>query len=416
MVADLGATLQSALTRVGVQYAHPIDYFTQPAHYVSTTSATLPPSVTDDQLLAAATRRVQQPLPPGALGARSPPYTTGWTTLADLVTEAASTGNPALYDPPFLAQLSSLNAASVLSGGGYSYTAGQTGAPLQCVDFPSLYSTFQSYASTNTGMSAIITNTYSSALSTTSQYITSHYGQVFPPAMLANNSFLNNKGPGGVTFYTQQRIIKPSTPFDALNQGGALLLDGTTPSNLTNSCCAFINAILDNIYSCFPAEYIASAAVFQKAGFIGSNILNYYSTLASAGAVTKNNLYLQLNVEQGLNNMDVAVKENYNISNETTSQHKVVLGKLLTEGTGFQDITQTVVQLPAKFDTPLSTIDHFTFNLLLDDLTPLSKIFPFQLAGTDWDGILQIDEEVGTLDRDTDLAPVPTIQWSNKPF
>ena len=121
-------------------------------------------------------------------------------------------------------------------------------------------------------------------------------------------------------------------------------------------------------------------------------------------------------MEQGLNNMDVAAKENYNITNETTGEHKVVLGKILTEGSGLQDVTQTVVQLPAKFDTPLSTIDHFSFNLLLDTLTPLSRIFPFQLAGSDWDGILQIDEEVGTLDRDTDLAPVPTIAWSNKPF
>lgn len=409
VVADLGASLGTALTQVGVQYAHPIDYFTQPSHYVSTTG-TIQGPLTDDVLLAAASGSVTAPAPPGGLGARSPPYAAGWTTLADLVAESqpSTLANPALYDPLYRAQLLSLNTASVVTGAGYAYTAGQTGAPVQCVDFPSLYSTFQSYASTNTGISATVTDIYSSTLSSTTQYVSSHYGQVFPPAMLANNSYLSNKGPGGVMLYTQQRLIKPSTPFD--------LASSNVSANYATPCCAYIDAVLDNVYSCFPAEYIASAAIFQKAGFVGSNILNYYSTLASAGAVTKNNLYLQLNVEQGLNNMDVAAKENYNITNETTGEHKVVLGKILTEGSGLQDVTQTVVQLPAKFDTPLSTIDHFSFNLLLDTLTPLSRIFPFQLAGSDWDGILQIDEEVGALDRDTDLAPVPTIAWSNKPF
>ena len=181
------------------------------------------------------------------------------------------------------------------------------------------------------------------------------------------------------------------------------------------SCCEFIAAALRNVYSCIPAEYIVINSLFQKAGFRG-NILNYYSTIASSTALVRNNVYLQLNTEQTMNNMDVAGVEQYNVSNETTGQHKVVLGKLLTEGTGLSDITQTIVQLPAKFETPLGALDHLSFTLLLDTLIPIAKLFPFPLTGSEWNAILQIDEEVGTLDRETDLAPTPSIQWPGKPY
>ena len=425
IVSDLANQVNKALTFVGIQQGlYPVSYLATPSSPLLTAST--PGQLTfvnlDDQLIDIATGVLQAPSAPGVLTASVPPYDHGWKTLTTLVYEAANVNSPGIYDPNYFASLNSLNNTSVLQKAGYNYTAGQTGVTVNCTDFPSLYSTFQSYVTLSQAASAAVTAVHGGTLQATQAYLSSTYGTVLPPALLQNSAVLNGKGPGGVTFYGGQQIIKPSSPFDSVNQSGSirtgdsLLGISQIPQFTTGqSCCEFIAAALRNVYSCIPAEYIVIKSVFQKAGFRG-NILNYYSTIAANGTLVRNNLYLQLNTEQTMNNMDVAGVEQYNVSNETTGQHKVVLGKLLTEGTGLSDITQTIVQLPAKFETPLGALDHLSFTLLLDTLIPIAKLFPFPLAGSEWNAILQIDEEVGTLDRDTDLAPIPTVEWPGKPY
>jgi hypothetical protein len=105
----------------------------------------------------------------------------------------------------------------------------------------------------------------------------------------------------------------------------------------------------------------------------------------------------------------VAGKENYNISNETTSSYHLMLGKIPTRGTiNPGSILTTIIQLPPKFDSaPLASIDHFTFRFYLDDMVPLDLLYPFPLYNpnttpftptpTDWDVIIQIDEQVGQI-------------------
>ena len=425
IVSDLSNQVNKALTFVGIpQGLYPVTYLTISSSplYTRYTPGQLNFLNLDDQLIDIATGVLQPPSAPGVLTDPVPPYDQGWKTLATLVYEAANVNSPGIYDPNYAASLNSLNNASFIQRAGYNYTAGQTGVQVSCIDFPSLYSTFQSYVSTSQATSQTVTAVQGGTLQATQAYLSNTYGTVLPPALLQNSAVLNGKGPGGVTFYGGQQIVKPSSPFDSVNQSGSirtgesLLGISQIPQFTTGqSCCEFIAAALRNVYSCIPAEYIVINSVFQKAGFRG-NILNYYSTIASNGTLVRNNLYLQLNTEQTMNNMDVAGVEQYNVSNETTGQHKVVLGKLLTEGTGLSDITQTIVQLPAKFETPLGALDHLSFTLLLDTLIPISQLFPFPLAGSEWNAILQIDEEVGTLDRETDLAPTPSIQWPGKPY
>ena len=426
IVSDLAHQVSTALANVGIVYGvYTNAHLGNQTNYISTSHTSFQLGGTlDDHLLSVATGGQGPPTPPGGLGARGPPYDAGWLTLADLVNESGSTAlaNTANYVPEYYGTLVTLNSSSHLDRAGYSYTSGLTGTSVACIDFPSLYSTFQSYVSLSQAASAAVTAVHGGTLQATQAYISSTYGTVLPPALLQNSAVLNGKGPGGVTFYGGQQIIKPSSPFDSVNQSGSI----RTSDSLINisqipqfttgqSCCEFIAAALRNVYSCIPAEYIVINSLFQKAGFRG-NILNYYSTIASSTALVRNNVYLQLNTEQTMNNMDVAGVEQYNVSNETTGQHKVVLGKLLTEGTGLSDITQTIVQLPAKFETPLGALDHLSFTLLLDTLIPIAKLFPFPLTGSEWNAILQIDEEVGTLDRETDLAPTPSIQWPGKPY
>ena len=106
-----------------------------------------------------------------------------------------------------------------------------------------------------------------------------------------------------------------------------------------------------------------------------------------------------MNLEQPLNRLDVGGKENYNISNETTSSYRLMLGKIPTRGNiNPGSILTTIIQLPPKFDTaPLASIDHFTFRFFLDDMVPLDLLYPFKITGTEWDGVLQIDEQVGLI-------------------
>jgi hypothetical protein len=65
-------------------------------------------------------------------------------------------------------------------------------------------------------------------------------------------------------------------------------------------------------------------------------------------------------------------------------------------------IMTTIIQSPAKFDTvPLASLDHFTFRFYLDDMVPLDLLYPFRMTGTNWDAVIQIDEQIGTLPLST---------------
>jgi len=152
-------------------------------------------------------------------------------------------------------------------------------------------------------------------------------------------------------------------------------------------------------------------------GFGIANFISFYTYSGTSKAISNDNIYLQLNPELSMNRLSVARPENTNVTNESTGDYNAVMGKILTEGGGGGASAQTIVQIPAKYNPPLSRIDHFSFDLLLDDLTPLARLFPFQIAGTDWNGIIQIDEKVATMD-DAELTSVPTIQWPNadRPF
>jgi hypothetical protein len=229
--------------------------------------------------------------------------------------------------------------------------------------------------------------------------VNAKYKTVLPESLLSNNAYLNNKGTGGVTFYGSKLVHIPSTPTEL--EGRAL-----APSDV--SCCGIMNAVLNNFYGCLPANYLINT-VSYKMGFGTSNILKFYVTEGLTSINVEHNLFLQMNLEQSLNRLDVAGKENYNISNETTSSYHLMLGKIPTRGTiNPGSILTTIIQLPPKFDSaPLASIDHFTFRFYLDDMVPLDLLYPFPLYNpnstpftptpTDWDVIIQIDEQVGQM-------------------
>jgi hypothetical protein len=412
VVTGLLQHMNTALVEVGVPFgSYDAAFLNAVGNAISTTNRVALGSgqlaAGDDLLLGLATGTVTPPIAVAA--PRVIPYTFGEMTLTNLLTESTAIAtNPVdpNYSGTWANHLSSLNGFSRATRVGSNLLLGYGGAAVLATDFPALHSTFQSYYAQNVSIGTVVSSVTGAQFAATSNYVHTKYGSVFPPALLANNAFLTGASTGGVKLLGGQRVVRASTPFD-------MVADPATKT----PCCQALTQLADSVYSCIPAEYVVNST-FYKLGLPGSDIIAYYSTTGLFSSVTTQNLYLQLNVEKSLNNMDVAMTEDYRISNETAAEHHVVLGKLLTEGSGLSDITQTIVQSPAKFEAPLASIDQFTFTLLLSDLEPVARAFPFDITGTDWDAVIQIDEEVGTLDRDTQLSSVPTVVWpdAKRPF
>jgi hypothetical protein len=270
------------------------------------------------------------------------------------------------------------------------------GVPVACNDFPSLYSTFVNYYSTNTALVKDVATVQLNTRAATDAYVNKTYGRVFPATILQDSSYLNNMGTGGIKLHANKTIHYASSPLDV--DGRDILLERVDNDN---ACCGFMNAALNNFYGCLPSEYLINSA-FYKLGYGISNILSFYSTNSLTDSPATHNVYLQMNSEQSLNSMDIGVRENRAATNETTGECKSMFGMLLTAGSRPNDFTQTIVQVPAVFTlSPLASLDHFSFTFFLDNMVPIHKLFPFQLTGTDWNAIIQIDENIGVMPPQT---------------
>ena len=89
---------------------------------------------------------------------------------------------------------------------------------------------------------------------------------------------------------------------------------------------------------------------------------------------------MQINDEQGFNNMDIAMNENYMIGNETTSQVKLVAAKILMANVGDSGISQTLIQNPSIFENTLGKLDRLNIKIYYDNdtITPAWLLLPFQ--------------------------------------
>jgi hypothetical protein len=116
--------------------------------------------------------------------------------------------------------------------------------------------------------------------------------------------------------------------------------------------------------------------------------------------------------------MDVAMNENYAISNETTGQIKLMAAKILLQGVATGETSETAIQNPILFETPLGKLDKLEFKIYADDasLTPMWQIFPFDIGINEWDATFQIDEQVAFTNRDAGFSGnIPTIPIPNNP-
>jgi hypothetical protein len=144
------------------------------------------------------------------------------------------------------------------------------------------------------------------------------------------------------------------------------------------------------------------------------NIISTILDYTSSGTL---NFLMQINDEQGFNNLDIAMSENYTVNNDTTGQLKLVAAKILMGNVGESGISQTLIQNPSIFENTLGKLDKLTFKIYYDDpaITPAWLYLPFQYEVNEWNATFQIDEEVGFINQDDGWSSVPTVPVPENP-
>jgi hypothetical protein len=194
--------------------------------------------------------------------------------------------------------------------------------------------------------------------------------------------------------------------------------DPCTASSCSTTCSVAIKKLLASWYGCLPVN-TEIASLSYRLGINELNLTHFqFSTRLLSTLSTGLDYFMQINEEQGFNNMDVAMDENYNITNETTGQVKLMSCKILTGGLGSGELAQTVIQNPIMFENYLGKLDKLTFKIFFNDsaLTPVWQQIPFgDLAFNEWEATFQIEEAIGFADRNTGFGEKPTIPIPDNP-
>jgi hypothetical protein len=138
---------------------------------------------------------------------------------------------------------------------------------------------------------------------------------------------------------------------------------------------------------------------------------NIFSTVSQITSTSNTNFLMSINDAQGFNNMDISMPEDYNLSNETTGQVKLIAGKILMGAIGDTGVSQTVIQNPTVFENTLGRLDKLDIKIYYDDdaITPAWLYLPYFLSIQEWNATFQIDEQVGFANKSTGWGIRPSI-------
>jgi len=174
-------------------------------------------------------------------------------------------------------------------------------------------------------------------------------------------------------------------------------------------------------YSSVPVNTVINSLTYRLGLLnmqpINQPTFNIFSTVAQITSTTNLNFLMQINDEQGFNNMDLTMPENYNVTNEGTGQVKFVSGKILMADIGNTGVSQTVIQNPTVFENALGKLDKLDFKIYYDDyaMTPAWLYMPYFLSLNEWNATFQIDEQVGFASQDSGWGPRPTVDVPDDP-
>jgi hypothetical protein len=185
----------------------------------------------------------------------------------------------------------------------------------------------------------------------------------------------------------------------------------------TAFCCEQIQSIISRWYSCLPVNTVINTLTYRLGAINTSAGFNITSTVNSIVPPFNNNLFMSINDEMGFNNMDVAMPEDYAVTNDTTGQVKLMFAKIMFSGIGNSGESQTLFQNPLEFETPLGKLDRLTFKIYYDDaaITPVWLASPFPQLVNEWNAIINIEEEVAQASRITGWSTTPTIPVPSNP-
>jgi hypothetical protein len=407
---DLESFMNSYLAKIRVPWSlYPGSNLANSNYVIYTDYSTANPnyfSNTSDVAVAIATGQLTSnaypnPTPPY-------PYTNGFgfNTMSNIEWQVRNTGT--LIDPVYKAAITDISNSAVFNGIlGNSYIPGYSGVDISWNNFSNFYyEWYVPYNTSNLSNSTVLSNIQGLQKNLTSNYVNTKYTGIIPPSILNNNSFIIDGSVSNVIYKVKDVIFSYSSPFIDIS---------CVPSPIQSE---IVKSVLTNWYGDLPANYFSNTLP-NKIGF-NPKFGNYTSFITTSNLVANSlsqNVYLQLNIEKSMNNMSVATTEDLTVTNDPGGENKVVLGKILTEGSGIGDITQTIIQSPATFSPPVGKLDHLHFTLLLDDLVPIQSVMPYGYTFCDWNATIQIDEEVATLEA-KDLSTVPTVQWEpdKRPF
>uniref|UniRef100_A0A6C0KRH8 Uncharacterized protein n=1 Tax=viral metagenome TaxID=1070528 RepID=A0A6C0KRH8_9ZZZZ len=187
----------------------------------------------------------------------------------------------------------------------------------------------------------------------------------------------------------------------------------------TPICINILTQLVNQWYSCLPVNTVINTLTYRL-GLANKtrSSFNILSTVSQYTSSANLNYFMQVNEDQGFNNIDVTMKEDYSITQEPTGQVKFMFCKILMNGIGDTGISNTLIQNPISFDQGLSKLDRLNIKIYYDDeaITPAWLLYPYTFDINEWNATFQIDENIGLVSDADQWSKVPTIPIPDNPY
>lgn len=325
-------------------------------------------------------------------------------------------------------------------------------------NFMDYHSTLSTYYTIVQSTNSTVTGVHQSIAMNHHAYVSAKYKGVLPQEMIDTRAYSSNQSVP-VSFVTSARAYVPgvlpmhlmTAPVpvtDTTNIDANIIVDPTdtfttildtgtsngftdlqslsestptyslTPAQCEASCCAYINKLLTTWYAGIPVNTVIGNLNYRLGILnVSANQYNIVSTIQNVTSTGNLNFLMQINDEQGFNNMDIAMNENYAIGNDTTGQIKLIAAKILMGNVGDSGISQTLIQNPSIFENTLGKLDRLNIKIYYDDanITPVWQFLPFPFDVNEWNATFQIDEEIGFINQVDNWPAAPTIPVPTNP-
>jgi hypothetical protein len=330
------------------------------------------------------------------------------------------------------------------------------GMIMNFTNFMDYHSTLSTYYTIVQSTNHVVNHINQTVTTSHHMYISSKYTGILPQKVIDTRGYMTNQATP-VTFVTSQQAYVPGIPlmgsmdatvatetedtsqntviypstlesavpisYDRLSDGiGALTVPTFVPyvpsTNCSTICCNYINNLIRKWYSCLPVNTVVGSLTYRLGlTSLSMNNYNIVSTILQYTTTSAINFLMQINDEQGFNNLDITMDENYAVNNDSSGQIKLMAAKILMANIGDSGTSQTLIQNPSIFENTLGKLDRLNIKIYFDDalLTPAWLYLPIQYDVNEWNATFQIDEEVGFINQSDKWASIPSVPLPSNP-